>query len=369
MKKTINVNIAGTVFTLDEDAYKLLYDYIEALHNAFAKDEEGGEIVNDIEYRISEILTELINVGQNVITIEDIENLITRIGNPEEIIEVEVDINDELPPSPPPYNGVNTSYPEIKKKMYRDTQNSMIGGVCSGLAAYFGVDVVWIRIAFILLSLFKGIGFVIYIVLWIATPAAVTPFQRMEMTGEKPTIRNIGRNVTDTFMSDKEGVSTGNMQNRSGFGSFLRVCVNIISIFLLVILIPIVLALAIGILGCVIALMFAVPALFGFNTLYDGGEGINIIATSLWCAISYIITIGIPLFLLTSVILSNFKIGNTIFNARSRWTWLTVWIIGLVMAIISTTLLVTDRNNNMRNITKDIVLIESVDNPSPTDGE
>lgn len=360
MKKTINVNIAGTVFTLDEDAYKLLYDYIEALHNAFAKNEEGGEIVNDIEYRISEILTELINEGQNVITIKNIENLITRIGNPEEIIDVEVDINEELPPTPPPYNEVNTSESGIKKKMYRDTQNSMIGGVCSGLAAYFGIDVVWIRIIFILLALFKGIGFVIYIILWIATPAAITPIQRMQMTGEKPTIRNIGRSVTDTFMCDKEGVSTGNAHNKSGFGSFLKVCVNIISVFLLVILIPIVLALAVGILVCVIALMFAIPAIFGFNTIYDGGEGINIIATSLWCAISYIVTIGIPLFLLTSVILSNFKIGNAIFNTKSRWTWLTVWIIGLVMAIISTTILVTNRNHNLETFTKEIVLIESV---------
>ncbi|MDE6668327.1 MAG: PspC domain-containing protein, partial [Muribaculaceae bacterium] len=223
MKQTLNINIAGNVFTIDNDAYMLLSDYLDTLQHAFGRNDEGQELIIDIEARIAEIFAQLIEGGQNVITLRDVEAIIARIGRPEEMLEVseEFDLNSdeekvtvECRPVPPPY----VPPVKVQKKLYRDPQGSMLGGVCMGLSWYTGVDVTWIRLIIIALcfapivtvgSMFSSVFplSIIYLILWIVVPEARSPLQRMQMMGKAPTIDNIGRTVTDSF-KESEGIQT-----------------------------------------------------------------------------------------------------------------------------------------------------------------
>lgn len=188
MKKTVIVNISGIIFHIDEDAFEKLSAYLDALHRYFDRQAEGKEIVADIEARIAELLQPLIGDAKQSITIEDIEQIITTLGQPEDIAgednEVETP-HSEKKAQPTPRR--------IKRKLYRDTDNSVIGGVCSGIAAYFDTDPVIIRIVLVALCFAGGASFIIYPILWIAIPAAVSASQKLEMRGEDITINNIER--------------------------------------------------------------------------------------------------------------------------------------------------------------------------------
>ena len=170
MKKTYNINLNGQVFCIDDDACLKLQSYIDTLESHYLKEEDGREIMADIESRIAELLKEALGKGyKQVVTMEDIDQIIRIMGSPDVIIDEDTDKSTE----------------PIKRKLYRDTDESVLGGVASGIAAYFDISVVWIRIAFVLLAFFYGVTILVYIILWIATPAAVTARQKMEMKGEK----------------------------------------------------------------------------------------------------------------------------------------------------------------------------------------
>ncbi|MDE6028104.1 MAG: PspC domain-containing protein [Muribaculaceae bacterium] len=205
MKITYNINLDGRVFTIDEDAYRLLDDYLETLKHAF-NNSENKEIVADIEARISEVFFINQEEGKSVVTLQDVEAVITRIGHPEELIEevdetvveegekVEVKVESVLPPPPP------IQAPKPVKRLYRDSSNGMIGGVCAGLAEYLNVDVTWVRLIAVALCFVSLSTLALaYLILWIVLPNAETPYQRMQMSGESPTLQNIGQSVNNFF--------------------------------------------------------------------------------------------------------------------------------------------------------------------------
>ena len=162
MKKTYNINLNGQVFCIDDDACLKLQSYIDTLESHYLKEEDGREIMADIESRIAELLKEVLGKGyKQVVTMEDIDQIIRIMCSPDVIIDEDTDKSTE----------------PIKRKLYRDTDESVLGGVASGIAAYFDISVVWIRIAFVLLAFFYGVTILAYIILWIATPAAWQPIQ------------------------------------------------------------------------------------------------------------------------------------------------------------------------------------------------
>ncbi len=227
MKKSISVNISGSVFHIDEDAYDKLNTYLKVLHNYFDKQPDGKEIVNDIESRIAELLHPQINTAKQSITVEDIENLINTLGKPEDITGEDNTAN----------NGDKTannleSTKRTVKKLYRDKDNAVIGGVCSGIAAYFDTDPIFIRIIFLVLFFTTGVTFIIYPILWIALPAARTSAQKLEMHGESVTINNIERSYHNQDRNQQNssrdnGRETGNyvssLPGRIVFGIW-RIC-------------------------------------------------------------------------------------------------------------------------------------------------
>ena len=192
MKKTFTINISGSVFHIEEDAYEVLQKYLVNLKNHFGSSDEGKEILADIEARIAEICTVKSADGKNLITLELVNEVIETMGTPESISQ-----EDEEEPLP--------GQQKTKKRLYRDPEHRVLGGVCGGLAAYFDIDVAIMRIIFILLTLITtGAGVLAYLILWIAVPKAVNTAQRLEMRGQNVSVKNIEKFIKDEADAVKE---------------------------------------------------------------------------------------------------------------------------------------------------------------------
>lgn len=198
MKKTLTVNLGGTVFHIDEDAYRLLDNYLSNLKIHFRKEAGADEIIDDIERRISELFAEKLTAGSQVITITDVEEVIARMGKPE-------DMEAENDSEPSIGNATRTT---IHRRLYRNPDDKLLGGVISGMAAYLGWDVTLLRLL-LLVVLICGVGTLIpvYIVCWLVIPEARTAAEKLSMRGEAVTVENIGKTVTDGFEKVANGVN------------------------------------------------------------------------------------------------------------------------------------------------------------------
>jgi len=193
MKKTFTINLSGSIFHIEEDAYEQLQKYLVNLKQYFGSSEEGKEITADIEARIAEIFTHKISSENKVVTTEWVQKVIETMGTTESI-------NDE--------SGEKShadSSKKINRRLYRDPEEKVLGGVCGGIAAYFDMDPVIVRIIFVVLALATtGAAILAYFIFWIAVPKAVTTAHRLEMRGEEVTIKNIEKFIKDEVDSVKE---------------------------------------------------------------------------------------------------------------------------------------------------------------------
>lgn len=200
MKKTFTINISGSVFHIEEDAYEKLQNYLLELSRFFENQAGGQEILQDIESRIAELLQEKIAGGQEAVTVEWVDEVMHRMGKPEDFGAIEA---EEESAEKAEQKGKKTG-----RRLYRDTENRILGGVCSGMSAYFNIDPVFLRILFVLLVIFGvGISALIYIILWIVVPAAATTAQRLEMRGEEATIPNIQKTIQEEMSEVKKSFS------------------------------------------------------------------------------------------------------------------------------------------------------------------
>jgi len=192
MNKTVNINLAGIFFHIDEDAYLKLQRYLEAIKRSFTDSQGRVEIISDIEARIAELFYERVQNEKQVIGLKEVEDVITIMGEPEDYL-VDDDIFEDEPKQS--YSKSTTS----NKRLFRDTDNSYIGGVSSGLGHYFGIDSIWIRLIWVLLILGAGTGIFLYILLWILVPEAKTTAEKLMMRGEPVNISNIEKKIKDGF--------------------------------------------------------------------------------------------------------------------------------------------------------------------------
>ena len=163
MNKTININISGTIFNVDEDAYDLLYKYLESIKKYFSKIDSDGEIVADIESRIAENFLSSISSQNNSISISDVKNVIKVMGTLDDFKEIYEDVDKE--------EESNTSEEKKTKRLFRNIHDKVIGGVASGISNYFKIDPLITRIIFITMAFFGGFGLLAYIICWIGIPA------------------------------------------------------------------------------------------------------------------------------------------------------------------------------------------------------
>ena len=182
MKKTVTVSLGGMVFLLQEDAYYKLESYLKSLEVGFAQEPDRKEIMSDIEARIAEHFRIAAPRSEDVISLSEVLRVIEIMGNPNDIGSQQDSDKKNGP-----------FFSDRRKKLYRDTEGSVIGGVCSGLGYYWNMDTLLIRILFVIVALWGGGGVLIYIILWIAVPEAQTAAERLEMTGDPVTAENIGK--------------------------------------------------------------------------------------------------------------------------------------------------------------------------------
>ncbi|GAB1415125.1 hypothetical protein MASR2M117_05310 [Paludibacter sp.] len=317
MKKTFTVNLNNTVYHIDDDAYELLKKYLQDVESRLSPDERK-DVMIDVEMRISELFNAKLIKGKAVINKSDVEEIINVLGKPNEF-EDESETTSSADKSSTSGKG--------RKKFYRDVDNSFLGGVASGLAALLGIDVVIIRLLFVVL-LFLGWGTIIpiYLVLWIIVPAAKSISQKLEMQGENVTTERIKEeinNLKNYVESDKFKNSAQSIGNRIGevFQVFFKVIFAIIG----------------GLMGFIGFVLLCAFLLLLVLWIFDPSFLTGFIPFSIGAfspdratlmMITLIMIIGIPIFMLIfwaiKILKGKNKGGSTI-----SWILILLWFIGI----------------------------------------
>ena len=201
MNKTININLGGTFFHIDENAYNHLRSYLEAVRATLSPEDSITEIMDDIEARIAELFNESITNKDQVITLGRVKEVIEIMGQPEAFD----------PDNDAAQNNTKNAHAEPKtpKQLFRDDENKYLGGVASGLGHYLGVDCLWIRLIWLMLFfLSSGTFFMIYILFWILVPAAKTTSDKLKMKGEPINISNIEKRVKEGYDEFSDNVKS-----------------------------------------------------------------------------------------------------------------------------------------------------------------
>lgn len=340
MKKAIKINIGGIIFHIDEDAYDKLKNYLALLEKHFGNNAEAKEIVGDIEARIAEIFKQKTPSENQAVTIADVDEVIKIMGSPEDFMDEANARDEKTTTTPPPPDK------KIRRRFYRDIENSVLGGVCSGLAAYFSIDVVVLRIIFAI-GLFLPVPVIItYLILWIAIPPARTAAQKLEMKGEDVNISTIGKRVREEYeMISRPGNRLRDFVSDffEAIGKVLKVTFKVLGVIFGIIL------LIVG-----IALLIGLTSVFFYHPIsFSSHSGIHTFDLHLF--LNQFITPGTSLliFILTIIIIALPVIGLLFlgikllfkYSIKNKWivsTLMGLWIISFITLI--GTILITARN-------------------------
>ncbi len=204
MNKTVNINLGGVVFHIDEEAYLKLSNYLDAIKRSLNNTTGQDEIIKDIELRIGELISAKHSSEKQVIVMSELDEVIAIMGQPEDYrIEEEISGADHQKAD---FTTSSNTAKTKSKKLYRDKDDAMIGGVLSGLGYYFGIERVYLRLILLAALLFYGIGFLTYIILWIVIPEAKTTSEKLEMKGEPVNITSIEKKVREEFNNVSEKI-------------------------------------------------------------------------------------------------------------------------------------------------------------------
>jgi len=285
MDKTININLGGTLFHIDEEAYRILRDYLQAISRKFQNVPGGNETVDDIESRIAEIfLSQKSTAG--VINRINVEDMIYMMGKPEDFGQPDDD-------RPGPVYG--TTY---GKKLFRNPDDRIIGGICGGIGTYLNTDPVWFRILFVLFALMFGIGIFVYLALWIALPSAATESLKKDMYGKSYLQSSATGKEAKPYTATTD---FGNAMNEI-FRAIGKILWIIVRIILILTGIAIVVAGFLAIVAFIMVFIFKYPGAFstdaaGFNISYLPDFLNYVVAPSLvpWIKVLVSVTVILPL--------------------------------------------------------------------------
>lgn len=350
MNKTVSINIGGFIFHIEEEAYNKLGKYLDTISSYFSESEGRDEIMGDIEARIAEMFNKRVGNTKQVITMKDVDEVIEIMGQPEAYIDEEA---AEEAPKRKYYQDGNSK----TKRVFRDPDNQIVAGVCGGLAAYFNVDPVWFRLAFVLAVIFGGTGVLLYIILWIVIPEAKTTAEKLEMRGENVNIENIEKTIREEIDSLKDkfndmsegakawGDSRGAYQTKNFLQKSLDLFIQVIKAGFKI-FVKVVGALLVF-LGILLLVVF-IGGIFGLPTISVNGDSGGVFRTALnsqffeffgttsqvgWGMISLILLVGIPLVLMVYSgvkLLFNIKYRNKLIGTTAG----ILWSIGLAVFIV-----------------------------------
>ena len=362
MNKTVNINIGGLFFHIDEDAYQKLSKYFDAIKRSLSNSSGKEEIMKDIEMRVAELFTERQKSDKHVINTKDVDEVVAIMGQPEDYR-----IDDDTEPAQS-LNYVTTG----RKKLYRDEDRGMIGGVCKGLGHYFGIDSVWIRLLFLILFFGFGTGLIAYLVLWIAMPKAVTTSEKLEMTGEPVTISSIEKKVRSEFDNVSDKIKNANydeLGNRvkngaESVGNKLGgIFTSVFEAFAKAIGMLIIIFSSLTLFG---VFVMSIVAIFSSslpqNTLINHFRTPLGLETPLWIqGILFLLTLGIPFFFLLvlglKLVVTNYKSIGTI----AKYTLLAVWIIAIGIMISLGINEFTQISSEAKDVKKEVINIAPTD--------
>ena len=331
MNKTVNINLAGIFFHIDETAYAKLQHYLEAIRRSLTNTQGQDEIIADIEARIAELFNEKIKMERQVIGTKEVEEVIAVMGQPEDYMLDEEIFEDEPGYTRPVASG---------KRLFRDTEHSYIGGVSSGLGHYLGIGAIWVRLLWILLTILSSGAFIlIYIALWIFVPEAKTTADKLSMRGEAVNITNIERKIREGF-DDVSGkvrsvdyqkygtqAKSGASSAAKGIGSVILLLLNI---FVKLIGILILLIAGTTLIGLFIGL-FTVGTFGLFDAPWADYIELAAIGAPLWVlSLLTFFAIGIPFFFLfilgLKILVKNLKSIGT----PAKLVLLGLWLLSVI---------------------------------------
>ncbi|MDB4497906.1 DUF2807 domain-containing protein [Gammaproteobacteria bacterium] len=314
MKKTVNINLNRIAFIMNEEAHKQLEEYLKSIELHYSSDEDCKEIMQDIEARIQELLSEKLHDGKMIIEEVDIQEIIKIMGHPSQFEDdgSEKSEQDSTTNNSKAYMHFNKWR---KRRFYRDPQNVIVSGVCSGIAAYFAIDPTLVRLLVIILTIISGIAPVIvvgYLILSAILPKAITAAQRLEMQGEVPTIENIKLYLAgEKFRIQKRKTQTI-------LGKLFSLILKIFFITITSIMV-------------ILIFLFAILVILGIFSI-----GTNVLFTPQLMAIPFI-ALGlflaiIPIYAIIKLIVKTFN--NTVRSTpRLDWTLGILWFVALFSLI------------------------------------
>jgi len=338
MNKTVNINLAGTFFHIDENAFAKLTRYLDAIRRSFSDPNGQDEIIKDIEARIAELFSEKIEESSQVISLKELDEVIAVMGQPEDYV-----IDEEIFEDTPPYEQTRTRTRSSNKQLFRDVDNKFIAGVSSGLGHYFNIDVIWIRLIWVALVLLGwGAPILIYILLWVLVPEALSTSDKLKMTREPINISNIEKKFKEGYdtVADKvkdvdyEKHMDSAKKGASGFfGTIGKLFIGIIKVFgkffgILLIII------SLSTLIALIAGLFTTGTfglVWGNHELMDYVTVVNIGDTPFWLiSLLTLFAVGIPFFVLfilgLKLLINNLKSIGTV----AKIALFVVWILSII---------------------------------------
>jgi len=330
MKKTIDINLGGMLFHLDEDAYHRVLDYLDALKKQLKHVEGCDEILSDIEARLAELFHGHLSPGKQVVSLVEVDAAVRTLGQPEDFNEAAGPAEE---PQRPYAEAQKSSASTSSKRLYRDVENGFVGGVSGGLGAYFRLDPVIFRVAFLILFFGSGIGFIAYFILWVSIPGAKTTAEKLAMRGEEVNLENIKKSVEEEVHRMKtrfqdgvneagpaarqaaQGLGSATHQVLRGLGKLLSTLFRIIGFLML---------LGLGAAG--IALLVIGTNGFTWSDSPDGGSMVDFFLTifpsgmdaSIFWVATLALILGLVVVLTALIIRFTFRVKLT----PSTWRWI-----------------------------------------------
>lgn len=347
MNRTVTMNLSGIIFHIEEDAYDKLNNYLSTIKGYFRNSEGCDEIMSDIEARITEMLQGKVSTTKQAVLMSDVESVIAIMGKPEDFAGESGSTQNEQT------NNKDSSSISKRRRVFRDPDDKIIGGVCSGIANYFDFDPIWLRLGFAISLFVFGSGFLLYIILLIIIPKAKTTAEKLEMRGEKVDINNIKNAVNEEFQEFKTkmkdfGTEVKSPENKERLRSSVHQVVdfigevvhNIIKVFgkaVAIFLIFIGIALMIGLLATIFGRgtisIFNTPGTNIHFSLYQLGSAVlpNDVPIQ-FVVIGLILFLGIPLVsLIYGGIKYLFQINQK--NKIVKYTANILWLSGVVLLV------------------------------------
>lgn len=348
MKKTLTANISGTVFHIEEDAYETLQRYLGNIRAQFAGTDGREEIMADIEARIAELLNERLDGRRQVVSLADVEHVVAVMGQPEDFADGEAAQPDAG--APPPQAGFTRNY----KRFYRDPEDKWVAGVLGGLAAYIGMDPLWLRVAMIVLVWASVGGLIpIYILLWILVPKADSAAARLQMRGEAVNVENIKRVVEEgaerMATEAKDLGKSWAKQAPARKGQAAEIIGKLFGVALIVVAFSMLLGLITGLIGGTWGLWHATWSSEDLGLLDLGGLLFTSQQHALWFGVGIFVLLAVPVI---SLFLSGFRL---LLDTRTPkwlgWSLALLWFAAFIPTIVGALDLARDfhRENSVRN--------------------